>query len=89
MNEEKDRRYCNFCDVELTDAFILGKTIYGMEADMCFSCNLGERNGTRATLRFPRWEVAEEARVGQSRFGFRLIVEEELLHAGKVTLLDH
>jgi hypothetical protein len=45
MNEGKDRRYWNFCDVELTDAFIHGKTIYGMWADMCVSCNLEKGTG--------------------------------------------
>ena len=61
MNKEKDRRYCNFCDVELTDAFIHGKTIYGDVGRHVRLMQPGEGNGTRATLRFQRWEVAEEA----------------------------
>jgi hypothetical protein len=40
LGMEAGRRYCDFCDVELTDAFIHGKTIYGMWANMCVSCNL-------------------------------------------------
>ena len=58
MNEEKDRRYCNFCGVELTDAFIHGKTIYGMEATMCFSCNLehGTGPGQLYVFRDGKWQ---------------------------------
>ena len=58
MNEEKDGRYCNFCDVELTDAFIYGKTIYGMEATMCLSCNLehGTGPGQLYVFRDGKWQ---------------------------------
>src|SRR5690348_14066536 len=63
MNEGKDRRYWNFCDVELTDAFIHGKS--SMErpftgcGPICASHVTWRRERDRATLRFQRWEVAE------------------------------
>jgi hypothetical protein len=55
---KKDRRYCNFCDVELTDAFIHGKTIYGMWADMCVSCHLekGTGPGQLYVFRDGKWQ---------------------------------
>ena len=41
----EDRRYCNFCDAECTDAFVHGKTVYGIWANMCVNCNLEQGTG--------------------------------------------
>jgi hypothetical protein len=45
MNENPNERHCDFCNANLTEYFIHGKTQYGMFANMCMDCSLEKGTG--------------------------------------------